>query len=153
MKKRAVRVLSHLFPSDYFSIFRTTLLPSLSLTLVASFHRSLVRPSSSEAVEAARRSDEDPTYVVTTWDDRRMILGRHSPLVKFAGELLRRRCQINRGKALLSRSNRRGRETARRRELGRDTFSFTPIVKKRYGPPPREPPRTSVEYEVEWTPI
>lgn len=36
-----------------------------------------------------------------------MILGRHPVLVKFVGELLRRQCQINRGKALLSRSNRR----------------------------------------------
>lgn len=61
-----------------------------------------------------------------------MILGRRSLLVKFAVELLRRRCQINRGKALLSRSNRqRGEDERRRRqsELGRDMSSFaSPIV-------------------------
>lgn len=61
------------------------------------------------------RSDEDHTYVVTAREGRGMILGRHSLLVKFAVELLRRRCQINRGKALLSRSNRQ-REEARDRE-------------------------------------
>lgn len=113
MKKR-VQAFSLSLPSlppDYFSIFRATLslspfpLPLSSLVLFPSFSR----PSSllGNRAEAARRSDEDHTYVVTARDDRRMILGRHSPLVKFAGELLRHRCQINRGKALLSRSNRR----------------------------------------------
>lgn len=76
-------------------------------------------------------SDEDHTYVVTVVDDRRMILGRHSVLVKFVGELLRRRCQINHGKALLSRSNRRRGEMEKTQsELGRDVSSFaSPIVK------------------------
>jgi len=47
---------------------------------------------------------------------RGMILGRHSHLVKFAGELLRR--QVNRGEALLFQSNRRRdkREEERERE-------------------------------------
>jgi len=62
------------------------------------------------------RSDEDRTFVVMARNDRGMILGRHSLLVKFAVELLRRRCQINRGKALLSRSNRQRRETRDRED-------------------------------------
>lgn len=106
------------FLFDYFSILRATL----------SLFRSLshVLPSSH-----IYRSDEDHTYVVTIPDDRRMILGRHSVLVKFVEELLRRRCQINRGKALLSRSNRqRGEMEKTQSELGRDMSSFaSPIVK------------------------
>jgi len=45
-------------------------------------------------------------------------------------ELLRRRCQINRGKALLSRSNRqRGERRERQSELDRDmSLSVSPIV-------------------------
>lgn len=59
--------------------------------------------------------------------NRGMILGRRSLLVKFAVELSRLRCQINRGKALLSRSNRQRGETRGRKrqsELGRDMSSF-----------------------------
>lgn len=47
-----------------------------------------------------------------------MILGRRSLLVKLAVELPRRRCRINRGKALLSRSNRqRGEDRANSRHV------------------------------------
>lgn len=76
-----------------------------------------------------------------------MILGRHSVLVKFAEELLHRRCQINHGKALLSRSNRRRGEMEKTRsELGRDMSSFaSPIVKLI-----SRARRTRAEYDVDF---
>lgn len=102
---RCSRVFSsRLLFSFFFPVFHVT--PSLCSCLLLS--RVLPSPT-------VYRSDEDHTYVVMARDVRGMILGRRSRLVKFAVQLLRRRCQINHGKALLSRSNRqrgqtRGRE-------------------------------------------
>lgn len=113
----------------------------ISLFFVFSRHSFVFPLSFLSFVSRPRRGGiSPPMKIIRTLSRRRanrgMILGRRSPLVKFAVELLRRRCQINREKALLSRSNRQRGETRGRRrqsELGRDTSSFvSPIVEVIY---------------------